>query len=336
MFDAEEIQALVLGARMVRSWSDARLAEAAKSALAKVEHVLPPKLANRAAKNRLFAPDFHVPKASLAVMSSIRGALEDQRVMRVEYGDIHEAVTERCVRPLALSFWGRSWTLSAWCELREDFRTFRIDRIRAAEVLARKFKEEPGRSLEDFFARMQEEHGSKAGSASGSSARSPSCSSSGSASNSSSAKPPHLDLSDGERRALSRARVRTCEVGSMSGEELFRRTDGAIAPERADEIAALAAFQRLGSVGLECARDFVQLGMRRPEELKGRDPIELYDRLCKLTSSRQDPCVEDVLRCAIAQVEHPDLSEHWRAWHRWTPVRGKPRGTLPDELRRAT
>jgi predicted DNA-binding transcriptional regulator YafY len=312
MFDAEEIQALVLGARMVRSWSDPRLAEAARSALAKVEHVLPPKLANRAAKNRLFAPDFHVPKASFAVMSSIRGALEDQRVMRVEYGDANEAVTERCVRPLALSFWGRSWTLSAWCELREDFRTFRIDRIRAAEVLARKFKEEPGRSLEDFFARMQEEHGSM------------------------SAKPPHLDLSDGERRALARARLRTCEIGSLSGEELFRRTDGAIAPERADEIAALAAFQRLGSVGLECARDFVQLGMRRLEELKGRDPIELYERLCKLTSSRQDPCVEDVLRCAIAQVEHPGLSEHWRVWHHWTPLRGQPRGTLPEELRRAT
>src|SRR6476620_7669565 len=83
MFDGEEIQALVLGARMVRSWSDTRLAAAAKSALAKVEHVLPPRLAARAAKNRLFVPDFHVPKESLAVMSSIRGALEEQRVMRI-------------------------------------------------------------------------------------------------------------------------------------------------------------------------------------------------------------------------------------------------------------
>jgi predicted DNA-binding transcriptional regulator YafY len=324
MFDAEEIQALVLGARMVRSWSDARLAAAAKSALAKVEHVLPPRLANRAAKNRLFAPDFHVPKESLAVMSSIRGALEDQRVMRLDYADGTDAVTERCVRPLALSFWGRSWTLTAWCELRADFRTFRIDRIRAAEVLARKFEEEPGRSLEDFFARMQEERGL--------------CSLPSSSTRNSngieSKRTPRLDLRDGERRALARARVRLSDVGAMSSDELFRRTDGAIAPERAEEIAALAAFQRLTSVGLECARDFVVLGMRRLDDLKGADPNALFERLCKLTSSRQDPCVEDVLRCAIAQVDHPDLPETWRAWNRWTPLRGKPRGTLPPELRR--
>jgi predicted DNA-binding transcriptional regulator YafY len=335
MFDAEEIQALVLGARMVRSWSDARLAAAAKSALAKVEHVLPPRLANRAAKNRLFAPDFHVPKDSLAVMSSIRGALEDQRVMRLEYEDGSDAVTERCVRPLALSFWGRSWTLTAWCELRVDFRTFRIDRIRAAEVLARKFEEEPGRSLEDFFARMQEEHASHARDEGGERSRAAKAPRSALTTIDREArKPPRLALTSSERRALSRAKLRTIDLGLLSGEEIFRHTGGAIAPERAEEIAALAAFQRLGSVGPECARDFVKLGMRELEDLRDADPSELYERLCELTSTRQDPCVEDVLRCAIAQVDHPDLPEAWRAWHRWTPLRGERRGTLPSELGR--
>ena len=323
MFDAEEIQALVLGARMVRSWTDARLASAAKSALAKVEHVLPPRLASRAARNRLFAPDFHVPKETLAVMSSIRGALEDQRVMRIEYGDESGAVSDRCVRPLALSFWGRSWTLTAWCELREDFRTFRVDRIRAADVLARRFEEEPGRSLEDFFARMQEERAA---------ARHPS--ELRAASRDGREKSPELDLSDSERRALARAKLRTCEIGSLSGDELFQRTDGAIAPERASAIAALASFQRLGSIGIECARDLVALGFKSREELAGQDPNALYERLCTQAGVRQDPCVEDVLRCAIAQVDHPDLPRKWSAWHRWTPLRGKPRGTMPDELQR--
>jgi predicted DNA-binding transcriptional regulator YafY len=332
MFDAEEIQALVLGARMVRSWSDPRLAEAAKSALAKVEHVLPPRLANRAAKNRLFAPDFHIAKESLAVMSSIRGALEDQRAMRIEYGDHSEQVTERSVRPLALSFWGRSWTLTAWCELRTDFRTFRIDRIRAAEVLARRFEEEPGRSLEDFFARMQEECASRSMSERrGNAGTSPSNANDGVEDGA--VKPPRLDLTDAERRALSRAKLRITEIGSLSGEELFRRMGGAIAPERAGEIAALAAFQRLGSIGLECARDLVRLGLMQRADLEGQDANELYARLCKVTHTRQDPCVEDVLRCAIAQVEHPDLPREWRAWHRWTPLRGSPRSALPPELR---
>ena len=336
MFDAEEIQALVLGARMVRSWSDPRLAEAAKSALAKVEHVLPPRLANRAAKNRLFVPDFHVPKESLAVMSSIRGALEDPRVMRIEYAAESDRVTERCVRPLALAFWGRSWTLTAWCELREDFRTFRIDRIRAAEVLARKFDEEPGRSLQDFFARMQEERSSSHAMSERCDETRPPSSDAQDGADSEAKKAPRLDLTDSERRALSRAKVRIAEIGSMSGEELFRRTDGAIAPDRASEIAALAAFQRLGSIGLECARDLVRLGMTQRADLGGQDANELYERLCKLTRTRQDPCVEDVLRCAIAQVEHPGLPQEWRAWHRWTPLRGSPRGTLPPEIRNQT
>jgi predicted DNA-binding transcriptional regulator YafY len=326
MFDAEEIQALVLGARMVRSWTDARLAAAAKSALAKIEHVLPPRLASRAAKNRLFVPDFHVPKETLAVMSSIRGALEDQRVMRIEYEDERGAVSERCVRPLALSFWGRSWTLTAWCELREDFRTFRVDRIRAADVLARRFEEEPGRSLEDFFARMQEERAA---------AGRPSELRAASRAGVEREKSPELDLSDAERRALARAKLRACEIGSLSPDELFRRTDGAIAPERASTIAALASFQRLGSIGIESARDLVELGLKTRDELAGQDPIVLYERLCTLTGTRQDPCVEDVFRCAIAQIDHPDLPAEWRAWHRWTPLRGTPRGTLPDELRRS-
>src|SRR5262249_54781229 len=143
-------------------------------------------------------------------------------------------------------------------------------------------------------------------------------------------KPPRLDLSPLERRALARAKLTTSELGDLSGEDVFRRTQGAIAPDRAEEIAALAAFQRLGSIGLECARDLVKLGLRRRDDLKGRDAIELYRSLCAMTNTRQDPCVEDVFRCAIAQVDHADLPEHLRAWHRWTPVRGLERGTMPD------
>jgi hypothetical protein len=281
-------------------------------------------------------PDFHVPKESLAVMSSIRGALEEQRVMRIEYADGNDAVTERCVRPLSLAFWGKSWTLAAWCEMREDFRTFRIDRVRAGEMLERTFEEEPGRSLEDFFARMRAEYGDERERARSLNEAKREGRAMTSDRSRALSKPPRLDLSPAERRALARARLTTCELGDLSGEEVFRRTEGAIAPDRAEEIAALASFQRLGSVGLECARDFVKLGFSRRDELKGRDPVELYRRMCAITSTRQDPCVEDVFRCAIAQVDHADLPEEFRAWHRWTPLRGEAREALPDTWRRAT
>jgi len=56
------------------------------------------------------------------------------------------------VRPLGVFFWGRTWTLAAWCEMRTDFRNFRLDRIRDATLLDR-FEDEPGRTLKDLLGR---------------------------------------------------------------------------------------------------------------------------------------------------------------------------------------
>ena len=57
------------------------------------------------------------------------------------------------MRPLGLYFWGKVWTLAAWCELRDDFRSFRVDRIRDPE-LSEPFEAEPAKSLEAFIARI--------------------------------------------------------------------------------------------------------------------------------------------------------------------------------------
>ncbi len=67
------------------------------------------------------------------------------------YRDAEEALTERKIQPLGLFFWGKVWTLAGWCELREGFRNFRIDRIARLEVLPEPFEPQPGRTLEDFF-----------------------------------------------------------------------------------------------------------------------------------------------------------------------------------------
>ena len=63
--------------------------------------------------------------------------------------------TRRAIRPLGLWFWGKVWTLVAWCELRGDFRMFRIDRMLALEEAGRSFKPEPGRRLVDFYRQME-------------------------------------------------------------------------------------------------------------------------------------------------------------------------------------
>jgi predicted DNA-binding transcriptional regulator YafY len=152
MFTDPEIEAMVLGARIVTSWGDAALAKAAGEALARVESVLPERLRLRLQDTRLFAPGFHVPRAVIDRLPQFRSALESQRKVRLEYTSADGSETERIVRPIGLFFWGYGWSLAAWCELRSGFRSFRLDRIRALEVLDVRFQEEGGRTLDDFLS----------------------------------------------------------------------------------------------------------------------------------------------------------------------------------------
>ena len=157
MFDEAEIEALVLGARIVESWADAELARAARNVLSKVEVVLPPRLRDRIPDAALFAPGFHVRKATSEGLSELRAAIKARRKVALAYRDRGDAATERKVQPLGVFYWGASWSLGAWCELRRDFRNFRLDRVTKLEVTAETFADEPGRTLRDFFRHYEEE-----------------------------------------------------------------------------------------------------------------------------------------------------------------------------------
>jgi predicted DNA-binding transcriptional regulator YafY len=153
MFDREEIQALVLGARIVQQFGDAGLARASTSALAKVSAVLPDKLKKAPPETLLFAPTTRAAAVIAGPLERIREALVAHRKLELTYRDEKDQKSERVVRPLGAFFWGRSWTLSAWCELRDDFRTFRLDRVERCTVLDAVFTDEPGRTLRDLLAR---------------------------------------------------------------------------------------------------------------------------------------------------------------------------------------
>jgi len=157
MFNAEEIEALVLGARVVQSWSDAALAGAAQSALSKVEVALPQRLKRRIPETTLFAPHFHVPQRMIAELAPLRGALLDRRKVHFAYTRPDGGRTTRTIRPLALFFWGSTWSVTGWCELRNDFRSFRLDRIEQLQVLSDRFEAEAGRTLEDYFEYLDQE-----------------------------------------------------------------------------------------------------------------------------------------------------------------------------------
>lgn len=152
MFDREEITALALGARMVSSWADERLAKAASGALAKVQAVVPPALKRRIDAEALYAPGEHVSEEMRGRLARARAALEGQRVIWLAYVRRDGTASERRVLPVGLFFWGNCWSLIAWCELRQGFRNFRLDRIDQLEVLDERFEPQPGRTIEDFIA----------------------------------------------------------------------------------------------------------------------------------------------------------------------------------------
>lgn len=157
MFDREEITALVLGARMVQAWGGTQLTEAANRALRKIEAVLPTDLRERIDEVLLYAPGFRVPAALRSKLDTLHSAAQERRVVLVAYNREDGEPSVRRLRPLALYFWGGTWTLAAWCELRNDFRSFRVDRMQHLENLEETFVPKPGQMLADFLRQVRAE-----------------------------------------------------------------------------------------------------------------------------------------------------------------------------------
>ena len=154
MFRAIEIEALVLGARVVQGWGDDELAGAATQALEKLRAVAPPELVARFSDHRVSAHNFQASPAARQQLANLRRALREQRKVRLDYQRSDGSRSQRLVWPLGLTFMAPLWLLTAWCELRRDFRNFRLDRATKLEVLDDVFVERPGRRLEDFLRRV--------------------------------------------------------------------------------------------------------------------------------------------------------------------------------------
>ena len=153
MFDEDEVEALVLGARVVAAHGDEALARAAASVLSKVEAVLPKELRARLAGSALYTPGRRTSPEVSDALTIVRGALLERRKLAFDYQDEAGQHSARTVRPLGAFFWGRQWTLTAWCELRDDFRSFRLDRMRDMVALEQRFSEVAGQTLRDYLAR---------------------------------------------------------------------------------------------------------------------------------------------------------------------------------------
>ena len=154
MFTQDEAKALVAAVRLAQPRLDPGLAAGAENALAKVIAVLPTNVRAAAESLAVYAPDAGIDKATRQRLEVLRGAADARRKLRVDYLDLSDRRTKsRLLRPLGCFYWSATWTLAAWCELRDDFRSFRVDRIEKLDVLEERFRDEPGRTLADLFRR---------------------------------------------------------------------------------------------------------------------------------------------------------------------------------------
>jgi predicted DNA-binding transcriptional regulator YafY len=157
MFSQDEAKALVAAVRLSQPWLDAPLALAAEDALGKMLSILPAAARAAAESLALYAPPASYNGLTAPVRADLqllREAIGLRRKVQMDYCDAKEAVSQRTVQPLGCFYWGRTWTLVAWCEARHDFRSFRIDRMQAVAVLELPFRSEAGRSLADFLRKL--------------------------------------------------------------------------------------------------------------------------------------------------------------------------------------
>ena len=149
-FDVDEIESLVLGMAMVSNWTDEKMGRSARSVLDKIKGALP----EHALESLYGAAIFSYRSARYIPwtidFSAARTAIRERHRLNIVYEDESSKASQRTIRPLALAFFGPVWLLLGWCELREDFRNFRVDRIKDMKVDEAIFPEEKGKRLQDY------------------------------------------------------------------------------------------------------------------------------------------------------------------------------------------
>lgn len=148
---APELEALNLGLAIVAQAADETLKSAADTLAAKVDAVLPAQTIAEADAWKFAVYPFADPTRNLSHMPLLRSAIKARQKVRLTYTSRAGAVTARVIRPLHMEYWGRVWTLTAWCELRAAFRVFRLDLIESAEALPELFVDEPGKTIADYL-----------------------------------------------------------------------------------------------------------------------------------------------------------------------------------------
>jgi predicted DNA-binding transcriptional regulator YafY len=155
MFNEDELEALVLGARLVEREGDAALAASARNVLAKIAAASPKDLRDTMAETSLWAG--HGSAAEIAVLNPLRLAIRKEHKISISYRDEGGNETDRIVWPIGIAFYNGRQTVAAWCELRAEFRHFRTDRIRNWKTVGERYPKRKAVLVKEWQAEMARE-----------------------------------------------------------------------------------------------------------------------------------------------------------------------------------
>lgn len=146
----EEMRALHLGVELLQQLSVTELSKAAESLRGKIHAAVP---ADLTSDRHYKDVSVYVSEALVAgkFLSEVQSAVRNKQLLEISYKRLDGTQSDRCIRPLQTEFWGRVWTCVAWCELRNGFRVFRIDRIHSCITTSRRFSSEPGKRYKDYL-----------------------------------------------------------------------------------------------------------------------------------------------------------------------------------------
>jgi predicted DNA-binding transcriptional regulator YafY len=155
MLSIEEVEALVVALGLLERTGDKGLKGAAASIRAKVASVLPVATRQPIDRGSLYVPQWITPEPVTVDLAAIRQAIRDERKLWLHYADAQGQASERIIRPIAIIYYVEVMHIAAWCELRQDFRSFRADRIVGYTLIEERFEGEGARLREAWQARHE-------------------------------------------------------------------------------------------------------------------------------------------------------------------------------------
>jgi predicted DNA-binding transcriptional regulator YafY len=156
MFTIEEIEAISIGAHLVHRIRDPKLQEAAESVLSKLQSTVPSDLRSGLASPRFYVSEGETVRPDGIELLDVRNAIRACRKIEITYVDEQQQRSERIIWPIATVYYVDVTLIAAWCEVREDYRHFRADRIVQSNLLEDRFATESSRLTAAWMAKRAE------------------------------------------------------------------------------------------------------------------------------------------------------------------------------------